>query len=306
MSWAPGPGGGQPQGFGQPHGPPLGFGPPHGPPQGSSPQPPGYLPPGAPPTPAPPPRKRSRIVFEVLGLLLALVLLLLALRSFAGCAAGVIVKQLPPSADAKIGETAAAAIRAEHELAQAPTQAQVQRVERVFGELRQALTKDEAATLVAPKVTVLVDSTVNAFALPGGEVFVLTGLLDRVGDDDDMLRGVLAHELGHAVHRHGMRSVVRSALTAIALALVLGGSDDLTALLVRNASSLDQLSFSRDMETDADRFGTDLLQRAGGSPEGLARFLESLGKQPVPELLSTHPDPNGRAEEIREHAKSKK
>jgi predicted Zn-dependent protease len=54
------------------------------------------------------------------------------------------------------------------------------------------------------------------------------------------------------------------------------------------------------MEEEADSFGVDLLRRAGHSPEGLARFMESMERQPVPELLSTHPDPLERARVIRE------
>src|SRR4029453_19619355 len=91
----------------------------------------------------------------------------------------------------------------------APSAEQTARVERVFEELRSGRTPEETRALVSPRVTVLKDEQVNAFALPGGEVFVLTGLLDRVKDDDDLLRGVLAHELGHAVHRHGVRSIAR-------------------------------------------------------------------------------------------------
>jgi predicted Zn-dependent protease len=60
------------------------------------------------------------------------------------------------------------------------------------------------------------------------------------------------------------------------------------------------------MEEEADAFGVDLLARRRKSPEGLARFLESLGSQPVPELLSTHPDPGERAKAIRERMAGKK
>jgi predicted Zn-dependent protease len=137
-------------------------------------------------------------------------------------------------------------------------------------------------------------------------VFVLTGLLDRVGDDDDMLRGVLAHELGHAVLRHGMRSIVRSGIYALLLGILVGGLDDVSGYIVSQAGELDKLSHSRDMEEAADGFAVDLLARTGHDAEGLAKFLESLGSQPVPELLSTHPDSEDRAKEIRKRSKRKK
>jgi len=242
----------------------------------------------------------GRTISEIGALLALLALLLLLLRGAAGCIASAVVSGLPPSADEAIGKSAADATRAEHGATKAsPTPEQVARTERVFDELKKALTPEETRVLVSPRITVLVDPQVNAFALPGGEVFVLTGLLDRTEGDDDMLRGVLAHELGHAVHRHGLKSLVRSGVFGIALAMLLGGSDDVVTKLVAGASQLEQLGYSRSMESDADAFAVDLLKRTGKSPEGLARFLESLEAAPVPQMLSTHPDSKERAKEIR-------
>jgi predicted Zn-dependent protease len=192
-------------------------------------------------------------------------------------------------------------MRSKYGLGAEPTAQQRERVERVFAELSDALTADEAALLSHARVTVLVDPQVNAFALPGGEVFVLTGLLERVGDDDALLRGVLAHELGHAVKRHGVRSLARNAAYSLTIGWLLGDLDDMTASLVSGASELDRLSHSRAMETEADDFGVSLLARAGHDPEGLARFLESLETAPVPELLSTHPNSRERAQAVRRH-----
>ena len=115
-----------------------------------------------------------------------------------------------------------------------------------------------------------------------------------------MLRGVLAHELGHAVHRHGVRGLVRRGVYGIGLALLLGGSDDAITALIAGASQLDDLGYSRSMEEEADRFGVDLLRRTNHSSEGLARFLESLESVPIPQLLSTHPDSKERAKAIRD------
>ena len=246
----------------------------------------------------------QRIVAELGILLLGILLLLLAARGCAGCAATAIVSQLPPSTDAAIGKAAGEAMRAQHGITgEEPTPEQKARVDRVFEELRSELTPEETRILVAPRVTVLKDDQVNAFALPGGEVFVLTGLLDRAKDDDDELRGVLAHELGHAIKRHGVRALVRNAVFGLTIAMIIGDMNDITATVIAGASQLDELSYSRSMEEEADNFGFDLLTRAHKSPEGLARFLESMGSQPVPELLSTHPDPEGRAKELREKMK---
>lgn len=245
-------------------------------------------------------QKRGRTWIEVGVLLALLVGIVLALRGCSGCVAGMVVAALPADVDATIGKAGGEAMRAQYGVKGDASAEDQARAARVFEELRAKLTPDEARILVAPRLTVAVDEQVNAFALPGGEVFVLTGLLQRTGGDDDMLRGVLAHEIGHAVHRHGVRGLVRRGVYGLGMAMVLGGSDDLVALLVGGASQLDQLGHSREMEEEADAFGADLLKRCGHSSEGLARFLESLESAPVPQLLSTHPDSKERAKRIRE------
>lgn len=234
-------------------------------------------------------------------MVVALVVLFFGGRGCLGCIAERGAAQLPVSVDEQIGKAGAEQFRAQYAASsKEPTPAQIERVERIFDELRDAMTKEEKEVLGNPRVTVVVDEQVNAFALPGGEVFVLTGLLERVGDDDALVRGVLAHELGHAVRRHGVRLLARKAAFGVVLALIIGNVDEIVVVLAAGASELDGLAHSRDMETEADVFGVDLLQRAGYDADGLARFMESLGTQPVPELLSTHPDPLERAKVIRE------
>ncbi len=247
-------------------------------------------------------RDKRRRNLEILGLVALLVLVVLGARACLGYSADLLARNLPYSIDAKIGETAAEQMRAQYNLGKQPSEAQKERVQRIFDELLDSLAPADREVLSQPRVTVVVDDTPNAFALPGGEVFVLTGLLDRVGDDDAQLRGVLAHELGHAVKRHGLRNLARSAALGIVLSLVLG-TDDFMTTLIAGAAHLDSLSYSRGMESEADAFGTELMLKTGHDVEGLARFLESLGRQPVPELLSTHPDPAERAEEIRARAR---
>ncbi len=243
----------------------------------------------------------KRTLVELGVLAIAALLLFFAARGCLGFVAERAALGLPPSADAKIGVLAATQLRKAHSLGAQPAEVQRQRCERVFGELKSALTADETQMLGAANITVVVDDSVNAFALPGGEVFVLTGLLDRVGPEGDaLLRGVLAHELGHAVRRHGMRNIARSTAFGIALALLFGEVDSLTATIAAAATQLDRLRYGRDMETEADDFGAGLLERSGHASEGLAQFLESLESQPVPELLSTHPDPKARAARLRE------
>ncbi len=221
------------------------------------------------------------------------------LRGLALLLATPLVHSLPPDVDRRIGQLSAQSVRAQHQLTAAPSPAQQQQAQRVYSELLAQLTSEEQRWLGAARVTVLTDPQVNAFALPGGETFVFTGLLDKVKLDDE-LRGVVAHELGHAVRRHGLRSTVRNGIFGLALVFILGDVDSLTSAIVAGASQLDTLNFSREMEEEADDFAYKLLRRSGHSPEGLAHFFDQLEDWNIPTLLATHPAPKQRAQRLRE------
>lgn len=245
-----------------------------------------------------------RTIVEFAAIALGLLVVILAGRFVVGCAAERAALALPPSVDRKIGEAASQAFLAGH-LGSAPPPEQAARVERVFSELVGELTADQREALGTPEVSLVLDETANAFALPGGRVFVLTGLLELVGEGDagdTRLRGVLAHELGHAVERHAVRSLARRTAFGLVVGLLMGNGDRLGDTLLAGASQLEYLRNSREMETEADDFGVTLLRKSGHDSTGLAEFLEKLDAQPVPELLSTHPDPGDRAARIRESA----
>lgn len=260
----------------------------------------------------------SRTLTELGVVVAVLGTLLLTLRLVAVEVADRAARSLPPSVDQALGEAAAATVRSSPN-SPAGTEPERRRVSAVFDELQRSLTPAERRALGSPRVELTPDPTPNAFALPGGRVFVTTGLLGwlrRGGSatslrldtslrppeppsDDEALRGVLAHELGHAVLRHGVRLLARNMVTTVALSWVLGDVGGLNAAFVGAASGLTRLSHSRAMEDEADDFAVALLRRQGRGAEGLARFLESLGAQPVPAMLSTHPDPAARARRIR-------
>ncbi len=217
----------------------------------------------------------------------------------AGMIAKEVVDRLPPSVDGKVGKAAADSMRAQFaESGKTPDAKHSARVQRIYDELRGHLTAEEAKMMVSPNISVLVHDDVNAFAAPGGEVFVLSGLLDRVKEDDEQLRGVLAHELGHAVKRHGMRQLARSMVYGVFFSLVLGKLDDISGNLISSGSDLVRLSYSRDMEIEADAFSVELVKRAGYGCQGLRRFLVKMESHPIPEILSTHPDTEDRLEEL--------
>lgn len=156
----------------------------------------------------------------------------------------------------------------------------------------------------------LVDSpVVNAFALPGGPVFVTRGLLAHANDQAE-LAGVMGHEIGHVVARHGAEQISQSQLFSVTLG-VLGalrpGVRKYSDLLGTGAQLL-LLSNSRSAEREADNLGVRYIARAGYDPMGMSRFLGVLdrmgseGGRALPVWLSSHPDPGNREEATRQQA----
>jgi len=140
---------------------------------------------------------------------------------------------------------------------------------------------------------------VNAFALPGGYVYVNRGLIDRA-DNVSELAGVLGHEIGHVVERHGITQMQRAENASLGLAVLYG------VLIGRNPSTVEQVGiqgvgsavfagYSRDAEREADRDAVGFVVKAGINPEGIPAFFQKLlaeqQRQPsaVERWFSTHP-----------------
>ncbi len=151
--------------------------------------------------------------------------------------------------------------------------------------------------------------TVNAFALPGGQVFITRALYDKLADEAE-LAGVLGHEVGHVVNRHSAEHMAQSQLgqrLTTALGVGASGGDDRgqRALMVAAmVNQLTQLKFSRGDESEADTFGLKYMAQAGFDPTAMLEVMEILknvskggGRQP--EFLATHPLPETRLDEIR-------
>lgn len=146
---------------------------------------------------------------------------------------------------------------------------------------------------------VMEDDAINAFALPGGYVVVNLGLIRKANSGDE-IAGVLAHELQHALQRHGLKRIARQIGAAATVGLLLGWLNIDT--LSSAAAGLVARSYDREQESEADRLGRQLLLDAGIKPDGMALFFERLAAQgpSVPVWLSTHPDSGERAKLIRD------
>jgi predicted Zn-dependent protease len=146
--------------------------------------------------------------------------------------------------------------------------------------------------------------TVNAFALPGGQIFIteaLLGLLER----EDELAGVLGHEVGHVLARHSAERLAKQQLTQSLIGAVAVGSGSYdTAQLAQVAGSLINMKYGRDDELEADSLGLRLMREARYDPRALISVMQKLEKASgggrQPEFASTHPNPGNRIQRIKE------
>jgi predicted Zn-dependent protease len=134
----------------------------------------------------------------------------------------------------------------------------------------------------------------NAFALPGGHIYVYQGLVDRAQSPDE-LAGVLAHEIGHVAHRDGARTVLQAAGLSFLFGMMLGDFVGGGAVVVAAKTVLDS-SYSRRLEAAADRYSVALMTEAGGDPHALAVVLARIAsdKDEGMNLLSDHPETRDR------------
>lgn len=157
--------------------------------------------------------------------------------------------------------------------------------------------------------TLLDSDVINAFALPGGKVFITRGLASRL-KDEAQLAGVLSHEIGHVTAEHADKRVSNQLLFEIGMAGVEAAAGSAESELIREAVPTlvgvggqgFLLKFSRDEELVADSLGIRYMTRAGYDPMGQVEVMNVLkeasdGAAP-PEFLSTHPHPETRIEEL--------
>jgi beta-barrel assembly-enhancing protease len=153
--------------------------------------------------------------------------------------------------------------------------------------------------------------TINAFALPGGQVFITMGLLERL-TTDDQLAGVLGHEVGHVVGRHGAEQLAKQEFSAGligAAGVATYDPDDpyrsaRTAAMAAAVSQMVNMKFGREAELEADALGVRFMKETGHDPHGMLELLQILadsgGGSRAPEFFSTHPNPENRIQRIKQ------
>jgi hypothetical protein len=231
------------------------------------------------------------------------VVLLLAAMLAQGCSARRPGEPLGPGfniftkeQDIQLGQEAAAQIRQQVDIVAN------RQLQDYVSELGRRLASQPQADDYPYSFTLINDDSINAFALPGGPIFVHSGLIEAA-DNEGHVVGVLAHEIGHVALRHATNQASKAnliQLPAVLAGAAIGQESVLAQLgqlgLGLGVNSL-LLKYSRDAERQADAFGARLMAQAGYNPLEMARFFEKLeaeGGPRAPEFLSSHPNPGNR------------
>jgi beta-barrel assembly-enhancing protease len=214
-----------------------------------------------------------------------------------------------PAQDVELGRRAAAEVRQELPIIRdGRTQDYVERIgKRLVGGIPGRLQQPRFRYTFE----VVDRKDINAFALPGGPIFVNRGMLEAARSDGEVA-GVIAHELAHIVLRHGTAQATKGqkfqigALAGQVLGSMIGGR---TGSIVANGSQIGLgtyfMKYSREYEREADLLGAQIMARAGYDPREMANMFQTIARRGGgggPEWLSDHPSPANRYEAINREA----
>jgi Zn-dependent protease with chaperone function len=210
-----------------------------------------------------------------------------------------------PAQDVQIGREAAEEVRQQYPII---TDAQIQSyLQRLGGRLVEAAPRELNNPAFQYSFTPVNLKDINAFALPGGPMFVNRGMIEAASGEGEVA-GVMAHELAHVLLRHGTANATKAqgfqigALAgAIAGAVVGGGWGELISQGSQFGLGTWLMKYSREYEKQADLIGAQIMARAGYDPRELARMFETIQKQgggSPPQWLSSHPNPGNRTQYI--------
>lgn len=243
--------------------------------------------------------RRRGLVTALAGLAAAGLLAALYLWAVPGVA-GLVAPRVPASWEIALGDAVLPY------LAPPARRCAVPALDTALAALVSRLTAPLGATPYPFHVVVVRDARVNAWALPGGRIVLLSGLLEGSRSAEE-LAAVLAHELQHTLRRHATRALLEHASAGLLLAAVTGDASGLVGYGVDAAQRIAMLRYSRRHEEEADAEGLRMLIAARIDPGAMIAFLERLesqeGRGPaVPAYLSTHPETAVRIARLRTEA----
>lgn len=218
-------------------------------------------------------------------------------------------EDITPEQEYYIGRAVAATILGEYMPYQAPAPTQYL---NLLGRTL-SLASDRPETFGGYHFLILDSDEINAFAAPGGLIFVSRGLL-ACADSEDTVAAILAHEIAHVVRQHGLQAIkkarITEALSSVAIATAeQAGREEVVKLTARFGESITDITatlvnsgYSRAFEKEADLMAVQILQRVGYDANALVRMLETMQTRLKPgglDFAKTHPEPKVRITEIR-------
>ncbi len=165
---------------------------------------------------------------------------------------------------------------------------------------------EAAAGLPGPLRSIVVRKVeANALALPGGQVYIFRGLIDKAENADEVA-GVIAHEIGHVAHRDGTKAVLQAGGLSFLFGMLLGDFVGGGAVVIA-AKTVLQSSYTREAESAADAYAAALMNKAGGNVRALATMLTRIGgaTEPGMKILLDHPETKARVAAINKFADAK-
>ncbi|PZX13690.1 peptidase M48-like protein [Breznakibacter xylanolyticus] len=241
--------------------------------------------------------QRSRLIT------LAVVLLLLSplalIFTFRSSIVSSIADHIPVSYEQKVGDNLFTLVSSGYKIIEDTT------LNQHFNNMVAPLVKQVSDTTHHFDFYMISDTTVNAFALPGGKVVVNSGLILK-SDQWSEIQGVLAHEIAHVTLRHHVRGVINQQGLFFLISALVGGYSDMVATLAGYGSHLESLMYSRKFEFEADNRAVDYLQQAGVDANGMISFFEKLQKahpeditSGFTKIMSTHPPTGERIDNLK-------
>jgi beta-barrel assembly-enhancing protease len=175
-------------------------------------------------------------------------------------------------------------------------------VQDLANEVYAAVPKDEKPSY--PFTFTLIDADVeNAFAVPGGYVYIYTGIIKKMENECE-LAGVLGHEIAHVTQHHYRDAMAKQAgLSLLVQALVNDNSGQITQLVAGSLFGLASLGVSRSNESEADHYGTLYLGNTERNPLGIATFFERMEGSSL-DWFSTHPAPTTRVQDVKDEVQA--
>lgn len=192
------------------------------------------------------------------------------------------IDTIPPDAEVKLGELVEENITSSMSIVKDPVV--IEGMETITAPLL-----DVADSPFPFKFQVVHHQDVNAFAIPGGSIFVHSALLEKA-DSAEEVAGVMAHEMAHVIHRHGTQLMIRRIGMYVLIGAIFGDTQGLIAALADQGGFLLSQKFSRDFERQADETGFKLLVQANIDPRGMLTFFERIQEIQQEQMSETEQD----------------